>query len=82
MVPLVYAFLPGKKTECYEEVLEVVKDAVEGFHVAPCALTKIMSDFELVIINACTEVFPGVPLSGCYFHLGQIIYRRVKGNGL
>ncbi len=44
--------------------------------------TKIMNDFELAIINACTGLFPGVPLSGYYFHLGQIIYRRVQGDGL
>ncbi len=46
------------------------------FHIAQCAPTKIMSDFELAIINACTEVFPGVPLSDCYFHLGQIIIQK------
>ncbi len=75
--PLVHTFLSGKKTELYKELLEVVKDAVERFHIAPCAPTKIMSDFELEIINACAEIFPGVPSSGCYFHLGLIIYRRV-----
>ncbi len=71
MVPLVHAFLSGKKTELYKEVLEVVKEAVERFHTVPCVPTKIMSD-----------IFPTVPLSGCYFHLGQIIYRRVQGDGL
>ncbi len=29
-----------------------------------------------------TEVFPGVPLSGCYFHLGKIIYKRVQSNAI
>ncbi len=77
-----YAFPSGKKTELYKEVLEVVKDAVEIFNIAPCAPSKIMSDFELAILNACREVFTGVPLSGYYFHLGQIIYRRVQGDGL
>ncbi len=76
-VPLLYAFLSGKKTELYKEVLQVVKDAVKRFHTAPCVPTKIMSDFKFAIINVCTEVFPGVPLSCCCFHLGQITYRRV-----
>ncbi len=61
VIPLVYAILLGKKTELYKEVLEVVKDAVEQFHLASFAPTKIMSDFELAIINACIEVLPGVP---------------------
>ncbi len=33
-VPLVYAFLSGKKTKLYKEVLGVVKDSVEWFHIA------------------------------------------------
>ncbi len=79
---MVQAFPSKKKTERYKEVLEVVKDAVERFYIAPRVPTKIMKDFELEIINACPEVFPGVPSSACYFHLSQIIYRRVQGDGL
>lgn len=81
-VPLVYAFLSGKTTELYREVLEAVKAAVDRFNITPCVPTKIMCDFELAILNACEMVFPGVPRSGCYFHLGQIIYRRVQAAGL
>ncbi len=33
-------------------------------------------------MSAYTEVFPGVPLSGCYFHLGHLIYKRVQGDAL
>ena len=81
-VPLVYALLTGKTQAAYKEVLEVVRDAVARFNVTRCTPTKIMSDFEIAIINACREVFPAVPISGCYFHLGQIIYRRVQSAGL
>ncbi len=41
-----------------------------------------MSHFELVIINVFMDVFLRVPLLGCYFHLGQMIYRRVQGDRL
>jgi len=81
-LPLVYALLSGKKTELYREVLQVVKDAVDRFRVDACTPVKIMTDFELAIINACKEVFPAVPVSACYFHLGQIIYRRIQDDGL
>ena len=81
-VPLVYAFLLGKQQERYEEVLQFVKDAVGRYRIAPCAPQKIMTDFELGIINACTKIFPTVPVSCCYFHLGQSIYRRIQGAGL
>lgn len=81
-VPFVYALLTGKTTAMYQKVLEVVKEAVDTFHVAPCTPDKIMTDFELGIINACRAVYPAVPISCCYFHLGQIIYRRVQEEGL
>jgi hypothetical protein len=81
-VPLVYALLSGKTQAMYTEVLEVVRDAVAKFRVAPCTPTKIMSDFEVAIINACRDVFPQVPVSACYFHLGQIVYQRIQDAGL
>lgn len=81
-IPSVYAFLSGKKTALYKEVLEVVRDAVNRYNIDPCLPTKIMTDFEVAIINACREVFPNIPQSGCNFHLGQIVYRRVQESGL
>lgn len=81
-IPLVYALLSGKSTDMYAEVLRVVRNAVEDFRIDPCVPLKIMSDFELGIINACAEVFPGVPVSCCFFHLGQSLYRRVQEEGL
>ena len=41
-----------------------------------------MTDFELGIINACTEVFPTVQVRCCFFHLGQAVYHRVQAEGL
>lgn len=81
-VPLVYALLSGKSEDLYAEVMEVVRDAVLRFRVHPCTPTKIMTDFETAIINACRNVFPLIPVSCCYFHLGQIIYRRIQDAGL
>ena len=36
----------------------------------------------LRIINACREVYPQVPVTGCFFHLGQALYRRIQEEGL
>jgi hypothetical protein len=80
-LPLVYALLSGKEQERYEEVLEAVLDAINGYGLQ-CAPTRIMSDFELGIIRACRKVFPDVRLSCCFFHLGQIVYRRIQAAGL
>ena len=45
-LPLVYALLPGKRTELYEEVLRAVRGAVERYRIHACVPLKIVSDFE------------------------------------
>ena len=81
-VPLVYALLPGKAKEVYATVLRAVRTAVEDYHINICVPQRIVTDFELSIIRACEEVYPGVPVSCCFFHLGQSLYRRVQAEGL
>jgi len=66
----------------YKEVMAAVRDAVERYWINACTPLKIISDFELGIIHACEEVYPGVPVTGCFFHLTQSIYRRVQEEGL
>jgi len=51
-------------------VYALIEIAVEQNDTDPCLPTKIMSDFELAIINACKQVFPYVPASGWFFYLG------------
>ncbi|XP_050065303.1 uncharacterized protein LOC126554259 [Aphis gossypii] len=41
-----------------------------------------MTDFEKSIINACEEVFPNSPISCCFFHFGQSMYRQIQFAGL
>lgn len=81
-LPYVYALLTHKTQAQYRVVLETVKTAVENYRVQQCVPTKIMCDFELAILNACAEVYPNVPTSGCFFHLGQSAYRRIQTEGL
>ena len=82
VVPLVYALLSGKNKSLYTEVLEVVRNAVRQYRINVCVPTKIMTEFELEITNAAKTVFPGAPVSGCFFHLSQSVYRRIQKAGL
>lgn len=43
---------------------------------------KIMTDFELAILNSCHSVFPNTPRTCCFFHLGQSVYRHIQEAGL
>jgi len=82
LLPFVYALLEGNHEKEYVRVLEPVKDAVARYHVNACVPLKIMSDFELAIMNTFEKVYPGVEITGCFFHLGQSVYHQVQEKGL
>ena len=62
-------------------MLEQLLSAAEakGIKLNPTFMTV---DFELASINALQQKFPEARVSGCFFHLGQSIYRRIQKNGL
>lgn len=81
-LPLVYAFLPGKRQDLYKEVIQVVQDAAAQFQINVCLPARIMTDFELGIIRAAKSICPNVQTSCCFFHLGQSMYCQIQTEGL
>ena len=81
-LPLIYALLSSKETSQYESVLRSVQNAAQNFRIQNCRPQKIMTDFELSIINGCSIVYLDVPLSARFFHLGYSVYRKIQSKGL
>ena len=81
-VPLVYAFLSSKESIQYAAVLRAILKSCKEYKISHCRPEKIMTDFEKAIINACEQIFPGVQITCCFFHLGQSVYRHVQASGL
>lgn len=79
--PFIYALLPSKTEDRYEALFaELIAIAEENdVDLAP---TQIMTDFELASINAIQHCFPNARVTGCLFHLGQSVYRRIQAEGL
>uniref|UniRef100_A0A2S2NHY4 MULE transposase domain-containing protein n=1 Tax=Schizaphis graminum TaxID=13262 RepID=A0A2S2NHY4_SCHGA len=44
--------------------------------------TNLISDFEKAILNAIYEVWPGMNVVGCRFHLTQSWYRQIQFLGI
>lgn len=80
--PLIYALLSSKETKHYEAALRAVSRVAQNLGIAHCRPQRVMTDFELGIINATSSVFPNVPQSACSFHLGQSVYRHIQEQGL
>ncbi|KAL3117545.1 hypothetical protein niasHT_002862 [Heterodera trifolii] len=73
-VPVVYGLMPNKELGSYTSFFETIRNRI-GNNWFP---TRIMSDFELAAMNAAGIVFPNSVRTGCLFHFGQALYRRVQ----
>ena len=77
--PCVYALLPGMDEPVYDRFLEQVLLLLPPTVGKP---VSIMTDFELAAMNSFRRHFPWAEISGCYFHLGQSVWRKLQGLGL
>lgn len=76
-IPCLYALLPNKRRRTYERMWEVLLERAPN--VQP---TTIMSDFEIAAHQAIGRIFPQANVKGCFFHLGQSLWRKIQEEGL
>lgn len=81
-VPLVHALLENKCERSYAKVFEVLLEYAQEHGIVVIHPQKIMSDFELGIINALEAHFPNDSVSLCLFHLCQSVFRKIQSEGL
>lgn len=77
IVPLVFGLMSHKSTETYSQFFyELCKVACElKIDLNP---DRIISDFEQAISTAAKQYFPSAEYKACFFHFGQIIWRKVQ----
>ena len=78
-VPCIYALLPGKSQGAYATMWGQARNLLGDEADRDRLLTV---DFERAVINAFEETSPGSAVAGCYFHLGQSVFRCVLNLGL
>ena len=72
-----YCLLPNKRTPTYIEMLTEIRRITDGHN-----MQSVMGDYKQSIIPVLKNVYPGVPVKGCLFHLCKSIFRRVQWEGL
>ena len=77
VVPCVYALLPNKAGPTYDRLFREIDNHLNG-HIP----TDILFDFEQAAMNSARNVFVGVNVKGCFFHLSQNIWKKIQQNGL
>ncbi|XP_068204044.1 uncharacterized protein [Palaemon carinicauda] len=74
-ISCIYALLPDKTKTTYNKFIEEVKNLT---NLSP---TSAMIDFERAMLNTLIVLFPDADVKGCFFHLGQNIYRKIQEFG-
>ena len=69
VIPAAYCLLPDKRSSSYQQAFESIKNVLEKTD----HLEEVMADFEPAIHKAVHAVFPQAKMSGCLFHLFQVI---------
>lgn len=77
VMPCIYALLTGKTRCLYDKMWEVITNKIPGLNPTSCT-----TDFEIAAHQSMRHFFPGIQIWGCFFHLGQAIWRRVNDLGL
>jgi hypothetical protein len=71
--PAIFAILKNKKQKTYEDMYSFIKLFEPNLNPR-----VIKTDFEISAINAIKIKFPNATISGCQFHLGQCLVRKLK----
>ncbi len=71
--PAIFALLKSKKESTYLNLLNLVK-----IMIGECHPIIIKTDFEFAIIKSLKTFFPSARVSGCQFHLGQALLRKIQ----
>lgn len=81
-LPLVYSLLENKEEISYQKVFAVIFQRAHILQILITLPRKIMSDFELGIINAARYYVGIERVICCFFHLCQSVFRQIQAHGL
>ncbi|KAG0435139.1 hypothetical protein DMUE_4866 [Dictyocoela muelleri] len=73
-LPLIYCFLKNRSEVCYDHFFVSWLSKECNDEILP---KNLILHFELASYNSCRKYFKDIHFFGCFFHLGQIIWRRI-----
>jgi hypothetical protein len=81
VVPVAFALLPDKKSESYQKMWELFHSRITCDGTVQPAFTSLGLDFEVGPKNEFVKLFPGVDITGCFFHWRQALRRQLAIKG-
>ena len=82
VVPMVFCLLNGKTVAQYRQLFQSLKREIRRMTGHAWKPDRFVLDFEFAMFIAIQTELPRVPISGCYFHYTQSLWRHIQDNGL
>ena len=73
-IPVIFEILPNKEKISYRLFFGIIEYELKIKNIN-FSVEKMMMDFELAIMMAAKETWPGIIIQGCRFHWGQCLQR-------
>lgn len=81
MRPCLYCLLSRKTRFTYDVLFGCLRaKAAEANH--PMICTRFRCDYEVAVIQSILTTFPGITVTGCFFHLCSAMYKKAMELGL
>ena len=80
--PALYALLPTKSRATHNRLFTIVKEELQNRNLELLP-PRILTDFEVALLQSVELQFAGATISGCYFHYYhlQCLYRWINNSG-
>lgn len=65
--------MQSRETAMYITLFNSILQSIENYHP-----NRIITDFEIGVLVAIRETFVDVDHSGCLFHMGQCLWRKIQ----
>ena len=75
--PAIYALIHERTEDIYRSLLQEILTLKSGLNPV-----SIVVDFELAAIRAFQHTFQAATVTGCMFHFGQCVWRKLQSEGL
>ncbi|KAG0425574.1 hypothetical protein DMUE_6019, partial [Dictyocoela muelleri] len=81
LFPMIYSFLESKTESTYMRMFSAITSSLSRYNIF-LSPVNVQIDFEVAAFNAIKRKFPTSTVSGCLFHFGQCLWRKIVKLGL
>ena len=77
LLTCIYGLLPNKKATNHTKMWKVINEACPNSQP-----NFLFVDFEQAVINSFKSIWPLTQVKACFFHLSQVVFRKIQSLGL